>query len=85
MKELAEQMSTGCHGYLVYLFQHLAVNDHPGNLIIIGLRHEWRRRGGDSVIMGALFGTDVSSSQYRATRANISRDLLRVVTAEARN
>jgi hypothetical protein len=56
---------TGCLGYFAYLLQNLEGNDHAGNLITICLKHEWRRKGADSVIRGALFGTDVSSSQYR--------------------
>ena len=54
-----------CLGYFVYLFQNQEGNDHAGNLITICPMHEWRRKGAGSVITGALFGTDVSSSQYR--------------------
>ncbi len=54
-----------CLGYFAYLFQNLEINDHVGNLIIICLMHEWRRKGADNVIIDALVGTDVSSSQHR--------------------
>src|SRR5215467_2146132 len=53
-----------CLGYFVYLFQNQEVNDHTENLITICLIHERRRKGAQSVIRGALFGTDVSRSQY---------------------
>jgi hypothetical protein len=65
---LTSRVASSCLGYFVYLFQNQELNDHAGNLITICLMHEWRRKGADSVIIGALFGTDVSSSQYRSSR-----------------
>src|SRR5215467_7430934 len=52
-----------CPGYFAYLFPNQEGNDHEGNLITICLVHEWRRKGVDSVMIGALLGKDVSSSQ----------------------
>lgn len=72
-EDKTEQFETGCClGYFVYLFQNREVNDHAGNLITICPMHEWRRKGAGSVITGALFGTDVSNSQYRDMLINMN-------------
>jgi Transposase domain (DUF772) len=65
LKKVMRVVADRCLGYFVYLFQNQELNDHAGNLITICLMHEWRRKGADSVIRGALFGTDVSSSRYK--------------------
>ncbi len=54
-----------CRGYFAYLFPNLEGTDHARNLITICLIHGWRSKGVDSIMIGALLGTDISSSQYR--------------------
>jgi hypothetical protein len=54
-----------CRGYFAYLFPNLEGTDHARNLITIYLIHGWRSKGVDSIMIGALLGTDISSSQYR--------------------
>ncbi len=58
-----------CRGYFAYLFPNLEGTDHARNLITICLMHGWRSKGVDSIMIGALLGTDVSSSQYRPKQA----------------
>src|SRR5512135_3442536 len=55
------------------------VHSHAGNLITFCLMHGWRRKGTGRAIINALFGTDVSCSQYNGGVANRRQRLRRTL------